>query len=248
MGLMIDESWGFDRFADAIRGLPEAIDRANLLSKRFRLYEDERLRIYYAPFDYVNRRARLVVVGITPGFTQMKLGYSAARRALLDGCDRDTVLALAKQAASFAGDMRRNLISMLDELGLPEMLDVSSTSSLFDDRAGLLHSTSSIRYPAFVNDENYRGQQPRLLGCAVLAAFVEQQLASELADVDRALIVPLGKVVEGCLSHLIRSRKLEADRCLFGFPHPSGANGHRLHQFAEQRPQLQRTARAWFWS
>src|SRR5438874_2018247 len=106
---MLDESWGFDRFADAIRALPEELGPADLLSERFQLYSDQRLSIYYAPFDYVNKRARLALVGVTPGLRQMELAYSAARHGLRAGEGRKAVLASVKRAASFAGSMRSNL-------------------------------------------------------------------------------------------------------------------------------------------
>jgi hypothetical protein len=65
--LVLDDSWRFDRFRDAIRDLPADIDRPTLMSETFRLYADGGLSIYYAPFDRVNTRARLALVGVTPG-------------------------------------------------------------------------------------------------------------------------------------------------------------------------------------
>jgi hypothetical protein len=40
-----------------------------------------------------------------------------------------------------------------------------------------------------------------------------------------ALLLPLGRAAEGCLRLLVDSGQLDQSRCLFGFPHPSGANG-----------------------
>jgi len=245
MGLVLDDSWRFDRFRDAIRDLPADIDRPTLLSETFRLYADRRLSIYYAPFDRVNTRARLVLVGVTPGWTQMEIAYRTARQGLLEGHEREAILANVKRTARFAGSMRVNLVTMLDDLGLPATLGVSM-SSLFDERDDLLHSTSAIRYPVFVNGRNYTGHQPRPLDVSILTAFVEEQLSSELASVDSALIVPLGDAVERCLDFLVRRHQLPRERCLFGFPHPSGANGHRARHFAERRDELRRTLREWF--
>ena len=76
------------------------------------LYSDQRLSIYYAPFDHVNKRVRLVLVGVTSGLRQMELAYRAARHGLLIGDEREAVLASVKRAASFAGAMRSNLIVM----------------------------------------------------------------------------------------------------------------------------------------
>jgi hypothetical protein len=242
---MLDKSWCFDRFKDAIRDLPARIDRATLLSDTFRLYSDQQLTIYYAPFDRVNTRARLAIVGVTPGWTQMEIGYRTARQGLLDGSEDDEILASAKRAVSFAGSMRTNLVTMLDALGLPEVLG-ASTRSLFDERSDLLHTTSAIRYPVFVDGANYTGHRPRPLDSSILAAFVEERLDAELASAGSALIIPLGDAVERCLDFLVRRDHLPRERCLFGFPHPSGANGHRARLFSERRDGLQRTLHGWF--
>jgi hypothetical protein len=43
---------------------------------QFCIYEDPRLIAYYAPFDYLNSQPRVVLVGVTPGPTQMPAGQS----------------------------------------------------------------------------------------------------------------------------------------------------------------------------
>jgi hypothetical protein len=225
---VLDHSWGFDRFADAIRDLPVQIDRATLLSESFRLYSDRQLSIYYAPFDHVNTRARLAVVGITPGWTQMEVAYRTARQGLLEARAREAILVSVKRTASFAGSMRSNLVTMLDALGLPEVLG-TTTRSLFDEQRGLLHTTSAIRYPVFTAGKNYTGHHPRPLDTNILMAFVEERLAPER-----------------CLDHSVRRHQLPSDQCLFGFPHPSGANAHRARHFSERRDELRRSVREWF--
>lgn len=40
------------------------------------------VKIYYAPFEYINHSARIVLVGITPGPTQMVNANNEAQRAL----------------------------------------------------------------------------------------------------------------------------------------------------------------------
>jgi hypothetical protein len=232
--VVLDASWEFGRFADAIRDLPAQIDRSTLLSERFHLYSDQRLSIYYAPVDYVNTRARLAIVGVTPGWTQMEVAYRTARQGLLEGRARDSILSSVKRAASFAGSMRTNLVAMLDALGLPEVLG-TPTLALFDQQADLLQSTSAIQYPAFVEGKNYTGHQPPPLDSPILRAFVEERLAAELASLEAALIVPLGHAVEGCIDFLVQRNQLPREQCLFGFPHPSGANGHRARQFLDRR-------------
>lgn len=50
--------------------------------------------------------------------------------------------------------MRKNLIEMLDGLERPKALGIVSGALLFSDRRDLLHTTSAIRYPVFVDGQN----------------------------------------------------------------------------------------------
>ena len=48
----------------------------------FSLGTESRYQLQYIPFEYVNRDARLVIVGITPGMNQLRLAYEAAKVGL----------------------------------------------------------------------------------------------------------------------------------------------------------------------
>lgn len=163
----------FDVFAPSIRALPnrERLNKDDLLTSEFRLYHDERLAVYYAPFDYVNEGAKVAVVGITPGWTQMEIAHRSASRDLRAGLVSEEALRRAKQWASFAGSMRKNLVAMLDDLGLPACLGVKSTETLFAEDHALLHTTSMIRYPVFVKGRNYAGHSPNPLKTAIAAVL-----------------------------------------------------------------------------
>jgi hypothetical protein len=236
------------RFTGRIRALPDRVPYlpSDLLTDGFRLHREPGLEIYYAPFDYVNRAASLALVGITPGWTQMELAFRTARQALAQRKSLDDASTKAKQQASFAGAMRHNLVSMLDELGVQRALGLSSCRSLFADRTDLVHTTSTIRYPVFVDGRNYTGHRPALLQTPALRQYVSGPLADELRFTKDALIVPLGQCVSQAMELLIDQRVIERGRCLIGFPHPSGANGHRVRQFVAAKPALRRTVRAWF--
>src|SRR2546425_1805387 len=170
-----------NQFAQSIELLPDhtPLTKADLLAPEFRLHEEGRIQIYYAPFDYVNENARVVLVGITPGWTQMEIAYRFARRALLEHALPVDVCRRAKEQASFAGSMRRNLISMLDDLDLQKFLDVPSCESLFSEYGSLTHTTSVVRYPVFINGANYTGHVPELLVTNCLRRYVFDVLADE---------------------------------------------------------------------
>ena len=68
--------------------------------------------------------------------------------------------------------------------------------------------------------------------------IARDQLVPELAKVPRSLIIPLGKTVESLLTILAETTSVAQARWISGFPHPSGANGHRARQFALNRDSL----------
>lgn len=55
---------------------------------QFCIYKDRQLMAYYVPFDYLNTRARVALVGVTPGPTQMLESYAIVRDALRAGRTR----------------------------------------------------------------------------------------------------------------------------------------------------------------
>ncbi|HEX5912476.1 MAG TPA: hypothetical protein VFY54_05030, partial [Rubrobacter sp.] len=79
----------FERFADCIKALPQCdrYSQSVLQGDQFRLYASGSFAIYYAPLDYINPEAKVVLLGITPGWTQMESSYQEARRALLEGAN-----------------------------------------------------------------------------------------------------------------------------------------------------------------
>src|SRR4029079_16113171 len=148
--------------------------------------------------------------------------------------------AACKASASFSGRMRDLLVGMLDQIGLPTGLGLASAASLWDADQPIASFTSTICYPVFVNGQNYSGESPKIERVPILREFAERILAADLALTPNALIVPLGKRPGDWVGRLIDTGEIEADRCLFGLPHPSPANGHRARQFDERRDDLRR--------
>ena len=70
-------------------------------------------------------------------------------------------------------------------------------------------------------------------------------LAKELEEVRDCLILPLGKAVNSCLEYSASKGRVDMSNVLSGFPHPSGANGHRHRQFSDRRAELSRAVRTW---
>jgi len=192
----------------------------------------------YAPFDHIETKARLVVVGITPGLTQVLNALTAAVAAARKGLDLETSLAEAKLTASFSGGAtRNNLVAMLDEIGVARHFAVPSTADMFRPGSTAVHFTSALRYPVFVDGKNYNGA-PDMLTTPTLRRQVDTWLAEEAQALPDAIWLPLGPKAEAAVMHLAGRGLLDSRRILAGMPHPSGANAERVAVFlGRKRPQ-----------
>lgn len=58
-----------EHFLRRIRELPAGeLTKAQLFKPEFRLHQEPGFSVYYAPFDYIHRPARVAPVGIIPGW------------------------------------------------------------------------------------------------------------------------------------------------------------------------------------
>lgn len=224
-------------FRACIEALPESATEADIQNDAFLLGREGRLSVYYAPVDWINRDARVALVGLTPGWQQTKIAFDEFGKARRQGLSERDASRAAKALASFAG-MRKRMCTWLDDLEVAGWLGIASTEELFETRRELVHTTSLIRYPVFVGDsaENYTGYSPTPVKSALLRAIVDAVLVPELAMLPNALVVPLGRSVSTALG----AAGVDPRRCLSGFPHPSGANGHGPGQFATERAAMRR--------
>jgi hypothetical protein len=238
----------FNRYAERIHALPDKtpLPKAQVLCPTFCLRHAGDLAAYYCPMEYLNPQAKIILVGITPGWTQMEIAFRVARDGLRRGETPDAVCRRVDQCASFAGGMRHNLVTMLDEIGVPAALGVASSMMLFAAGQNLAHTTSLLRYPVFIRQHNYTGHTPDPLSVPLLRHAILARFVPEMALVPAAVIIPLGMCASTVCAWLIAQGHLPQDRCLLGFPHPSGANGHRVAQFAAMRPFLQHALAQWF--
>lgn len=230
----------FDRFREALSELPilppgRKYTKSELVCDRFHLFSDRGLDVYYAPFHHEQRNARVALVGLTPGFTQMEEAFRAAKTGERDGLNGVALFAHIDATGSFSGALRSNLIRMLDGIKLNERLGVASCRDLFAGATGMAHFTSAVSAPIFKAGENYNGS---LIRVSALRRWILQNLAAELAALPpSAIIIPLGKGAAEAVDLIAAEDLIDASRCLAGFPHPSGANGHgrRLFEAGKSR-------------
>lgn len=221
----------FDRHADAIRHLDlAAVATAGDIPENFLLAQDGRYRSYYIPFESVNRAARVVVVGISPGFVQWKNAMRETQRQMALGASTQEVLRAARQAGAFSGAIRPNFVALLDAIGVQRWLGIASCASLFDLDADLVHIGAILRHPVFVDGKNYSGT-PAMPRHAFLREETLRYFAHESALLPDALYIPMGASVSEGLDWLAGQGVLRAGRILHGLPHPSGANAERVAYF-----------------
>jgi hypothetical protein len=222
----------FPSFRDLIRDTdPDTVATPAQIPDGFLLARAGALNVHYIPFDYVNRTARIVLVGIAPGFVQWKNAVREARRQLALGAAEDEVLRAAKYTGAFSGAIRPNLVALLDHVGLQRWLGIASCASLFDTDAHLMQVTAALRHPVFVDERNYNGAAPNMLTTPLLQAQLLDYFAPEARLLPDAVYVPLGPKVGLALDWLARRGVLSASHILHGIPHPSGANAERIAYF-----------------
>ena len=204
------------------------IDKDSVISKTFLLSKEGNIEIYYAPFDYINPQAKIVIVGITPGLQQMIQSFQAIK----DGRSLREV----KDLSSFKGSMRTTLVKFLDELKINKILKIQSCESLFNINNKYLHSTSLVKYPVFEKGKNYSGVN--ILKKKILLDFIEDNFLKELEVFQGSIIVPLGNSVSTTIDYLNTKHQLKLKCFLKGFPHPSGLNARKNIQFKENREEM----------
>jgi hypothetical protein len=204
------------------------ITKQNIISDKFLITGDGNIKIYYAPFDHINSKARIMIVGITPGFQQMVQSFET----IYDG----NSLKKVKDLSSFKGSMRTTLINYLDELKVNNILDIKSCESLFNKDSRYLHTTSLVKYPVFDKGKNYSGAN--ILKKKILLNFIEENFLKELKTLSKCIIVPLGNTVSSTIEYLNSKYNLKLSCFLKGFPHPSGANARKNIQFKKNKKQM----------
>lgn len=231
-------------YKDKIEKLPikDKYTKEELLVDDFLIDKENNIEIYYAPHnEYINQKAKILIVGITPGFIQMNTAISTARKELENSNDIEEIQYKCKVAGRFSGSLRKNIISMLDEIKLNEVLNLKSCSELFDNKDYLMHTVSLIPYPVFVKKQNYTGHTPKILKSDFLMKYIYENFINEIHKLDNfkdILLIPLGKAVEEVLCKLKEEGFIKENQILKGFPHPSGANVNRLVQLEENKENM----------
>ena len=235
-----------DDYKEIIRKYPlkDKYEKEKLLVEDLLVEREGNIEIYYAPHnEYLNPKAKVFIIGITPGFQQMSKAISTARIGLEEGKSIEEIQYECKAAARFSGSLRKNMINMLDSIGFNKTFEVESCLELFGEKDYFLHTVSLIPYPVFVKQKNYTGHIPKLLKSEFLMKYVYNNFITELNKIEnseKVLLIPLGKAVEEVLYKLSEDNIISEEQILKGFPHPSGANVNRLKELEANRINLEK--------
>lgn len=229
----------FHQYREKIKSLSR-LDRETILTPQFEITHDADLTLYYAPHnEYINEQAKILIVGITPGWSQTLYAFQTAKNGIEQNLTDEEICFQCKMNSRFAGTMRKNLISMLDELNLQTCLNLPGCEALFLPENRLLHTTSLIKYPCFYKGKNYSGHTPAISNTEILKRYIQTEFSEELHCLDNVrLIIPLGSAVERVFRELYREPFLRKHKILWGFPHPSGLNARRTDHFRENRETM----------
>ncbi|MGZ9709370.1 hypothetical protein ACXX82_00930 [Glaciimonas sp. GNP009] len=233
----------FSHYTDAIRSTNFGnVASASQIPSEFLFGHDGAMTAHYIPFDFVNTKAKVVLVGITPGFTQWKNAMIEAQQQLQAGASPEAAQIAAKRTGAFSGAMRPNLVSLLDKIHLHRWLKIESCTALFSQHDDIVQTTSILCHPVFVNNENYNGT-PNMVKTPFLRKLMLDHFAKESAQLPDAVYIPLGPKVSEGLSWLVQEGVLKEDRILGGLPHPSGANAERISYFLGKKEKRSLSAK-----
>ena len=222
----------FHHFSDDLMRL----GAAGLAAPQFSLGKSGAYELRYTPFEYANRGAKLVIVGITPGNTQLELSYGAAQQLLRQGHPNDQILREMKKVGAFGGpSMRPNLFKMLRHFQFERLLGIADVESLWGSDADLLQSTSVVPHAAFKAGKMFAGSFDEVLASPLLNECFRDCFVPSVRDMNSgALFVGLGPCPEAALDWCVRHGALQRKQVLGAFCHPSSAGGSTTRYYLRE--------------
>ena len=170
-------------------------------------------------FDYVNPKAEVVIVGITPGNSQLK-------------GDREGLnLREIKRKNAFAGSMRPNLVNMLDYIGVNRLLGIESCRSLWEEDFDKVDMTSLLKEATYELKKDGSKMMfkdvKKIAKSEKLTTMLEDGFVKDCTKYEhQVLFVACGPGVYNMLKELQTEGKIKGE--IIGIAHPSGANLGRV--------------------
>lgn len=222
----------FEKYESAIRDYRGP--QGDPQSPSLRMHRNGDLVVYYAPFEWVNPSAKLVLVDATPWKAQADIALTEANRALLEGAPVSEVLRRANLAAAFAGVTRQRVVALLDNIGVHQWLSLSSSADLFGEAGGLLQVSSVLQFPVFKNGENFRaGWHPER--DPMLRLQMRNHFGKMAKAMPEAVFIPVGAAASRGVEWLTKEGFMNRERVLHGIPHPRKEEPDRVAYFLGEK-------------
>jgi hypothetical protein len=144
-----------------LRSLPQGrLRRFDIVCEKTLIAREHNLSVHFVPFGHFPENARIALIGITPGFEQMRLAYEAARDFRETVVEEIDLYRICGAAAGFGGPMRKILVGMLEEIGIHEAMGLHTAAELFHaDRTDVIRA-SELQHPVFVRARITRAIDP----------------------------------------------------------------------------------------
>ena len=180
---------------------------------------DDKILFEETNFSYVNPNAQLVLVGITPGNSQLK-GSREGKS------DEDI-----KKENAFAGNMRTPLIRMLDSIGINKLLGIATCKSLWKDDFNKVEMTSLLKDATYLLKKDGTKEMfknTKLISKSTkLTQMLQEGFVADCKNYKNAkLFVACGPNVYDVLKDLQNQGLIDAP--IVAIAHPSGANAGRI--------------------
>ena len=205
-------------------------------SDKFLLGSQGNYTLQYIPFEHVNKNAKLVIVGITPGNTQISLAYKTGQKLLKANYPENEILIEIKKSGAFGGaSMKPNLLKMLNHFSFNKLLGIDNIETLWGQNAYLLHSTSVVPHAAFKSGKMFAGSFDMVMKSPLLKeCFLDCFIPSAKEMRSDALFVGLGPCPKDALEWCVSQGHLSRKQVLGSFCHPSGAGGSTTNYYLRE--------------
>ena len=196
--------------------------------------------LQYIPFEHVNSEARLVIVGITPGPSQIALAYTTAQSLLKSHRPIDEIMLEIKKIGAFGGaSMRPNLVKILRHFRFDELLEIDDVESLWSENSSLLHSTSVVPHAAFRishgKEKMFAGSFDEVMRSSLLReCFMDCFVPSLMEIQSEAHYVGLGACPQAALRWCVKKDLLREEQVLGAFCHPSSSGGSTIKYYLRE--------------
>lgn len=180
---------------------------------------DEKIVFEPTGFDYVNKEAEVVIVGITPGNSQLKDSREGME------------LREIKRKNAFAGSMRPNLVKMLDYVGVNCLLGIETCKTLWEEDFDKVEMTSLLKEATYIVRKNGKKDMFKEVNLIAksekLTKMLESGFVKDCGSYNKAkLFIACGPKVYDKLQELKAEGIINAP--VIGIAHPSGANLGRI--------------------